>query len=305
MSHFERTSEETAAYALDRGWVRRSFSRASATYDAAAVLQSELRNLLLERLDLTALRPRTVLDAGAGTGHLSRALKRRYPAAQVLALDSAFGMLEAAARQRSWLRPFARICADAERLPLREGSIDLILSNFMLPWCHPDAVFEEFRRVLAPRGFLSFTSLGPDTLRELRTAWAEVDAQPHVNQFIDMHDLGDALVRAGFVSPVLDVERYTLTYTDVRRLGEDLKAVGARNAAAGRLKGLTGPRKFAAMQAAYESHRRDGRLPATYEVVFGQAWGPVGAGASSGAARSISLEEMRRELQRRRSPPPA
>lgn len=170
----------------------------------------------------------------------------------------------------------------------------------MLPWCNLDALFEEFRRVLAPRGFLSFTGLGPDTLRELRAAWAEVDEQPHVNQFIDMHDIGDALVRAGFVSPVLDVERYTLTYTDVRRLAEDLKAVGARNACAGRLKGLTGPKKFAAMQAAYEMYRQDGRLPATYEVVFGQAWAPAAPRGAIGEENRISLQDVKRQLRMRR-----
>ncbi len=294
-----RTGEEGAAYTLDTAWVRRSFDRASTTYDAAAVLQTEVRKLLLGRLDLTALSPGIVLDAGAGTGHASQALKRRYPQAGVLAVDSSLGMLRAAARQRSWWRPFTRICADAAALPLRDGSVDLILSNFMLPWSDPDAVFDEFRRVLAPRGLLSFTSLGPDTLKELRAAWAQVDSYCRVGHFIDMHDIGDALVRAGFAAPVLDVERYTLTYSDVRGLAADLKAVGARNATAGRLRGLTGPRKFAAMQAAYELHRRDGRLPATYEVVFGQAWAPI-APRRSAAESSVSLEELKRQLQTRR-----
>ena len=286
-------------YALDIAWVRRSFDRACATYDACAVLQGEVRERLLERLDLVALSPRVVLDAGAGTGHASRALKRRYPAARVLAVDSALCMLRSAARQESWFRPFSRICADAVRLPLAEGSVDLILSNFLLPWVDPDAAFAEFRRVLGPRGLFSFTSLGPDTLRELRSAWAQVDSSSRVHTFIDMHDIGDALVRAGFAAPVLDVERYTLTYTDVRRLAADLKAVGARNATTGRPKGLTGPRKFAAMQRAYEFHRRDGRLPATYEVVFGQAWAPAASRRTRGEDR-ISLSEMQRQLQGRR-----
>jgi malonyl-CoA O-methyltransferase len=182
---------------------------------------------------------------------------------------------------------------------LAEGSVDLILSNFLLPWIDPDAVFSEFRRVLAPRGLLSFTSLGPDTLRELRSAWAQVDSSSRVHPFIDMHDLGDALVRAGFAAPVLDVERYTLTYTDVSRLAADLRAVGARNAASDRPKGLTGPRKFAAMQSAYEIHRRDGRLPATYEVVFGQAWAPAAPQRIRGEDR-IALSDMQRQLQTRR-----
>jgi malonyl-CoA O-methyltransferase len=290
----------TGGYGLDTPWIRRSFDRASASYDASAVLQREVRSLLLERLELTALAPRVVLDAGAGTGEACRALKARYPKARVLAVDSALGMLRAAAARRSWFRPFFALGADAARLPLADGSVDLVLSNFMLPWCEPDAVFAEFRRVLAPRGFLTFSSLGPDTLKELRTAWAEVDSHSRVLQFIDMHDLGDALVRAGFIEPVLDVERYTLEYADVRALAQDLKAVGARNATAGRLKGLTGPRKFARMEAAYEVHRRAGRLPATYEVVFGQAWSPLASVARPDGAAGISFEELRGRLPSRR-----
>jgi malonyl-CoA O-methyltransferase len=286
--------------ALDARWVRRSFDRASGTYDAAAVLQREVRSLLIERLDLTKLEPKVVLDAGTGTGAACPALKRRYPKARVLAVDFAFGMLRAAAARRSWFRPFFALGADAAQLPLADASVDLVLSNFMLPWCEPDAVFREFRRVLAPRGFLTFSSLGPDTLRELRAAWAAVDPHPRVVDFIDMHDLGDALVRAGFSDPVLDVERYTLQYADVRALARDLKAVGARNAAGARLKGLTGPRRFAAMQAAYEPHRQAGRLPATYEVVFGQAWSPLAAAPRGDGAVGIALEDVRRQLPARR-----
>jgi malonyl-CoA O-methyltransferase len=169
----------------------------------------------------------------------------------------------------------------------------------MLQWCDPDAAFAEFRRVLAPHGLLSFSAFGPDTLRELRTAWGEVDSHSHVHQFIDMHDLGDALVRGGFAAPVLDVERFTLTYPDVRRVAADLKATGAHNADRGRAKGLTSPRKFAAMQAAYEKFRRDGRLPATYEVVFAHAWAPGETRAHRGEA-AVSLEEVKRQLRARR-----
>jgi malonyl-CoA O-methyltransferase len=299
-------NDESSAYSLDKYWLRRSFDRASTTYDAAAVLPTLVRDLLLQRLELTDLSPVLVLDAGAGTGHAGRALKRRYPRALVLAVDSSFGMLHAAGRQQSWLRPVARLCADAERLPLPDGSVDLIVSNFMLQWSDLGLALAEFRRVLAPRGFLTFTTLGPDTLRELRAAWARAggahaDYHPRVSHFLDMHDIGDALVRAGFAAPVLDVERYTLTYTDVRHLGADLKAVGARNATHGRLKGLTGPRKFAAMQSAYEEFRVDGRLPATYEVIFGQAWGPAAPARRSGAESThVSLDELKRQLRMRR-----
>jgi len=178
-------SDEAGAYQLDPHWVRRSFDRAAATYDAAAIVHAEVRENLLQRLDLAAIAPRTIVDAGAGTGHASRALKRRYPQALVIALDSSRGMLRAAARQQPWLRRFTRLCADAQRLPLADGSVDLIVSNLMLQWCDPDAVFSEFRRVLAPNGLFCFSAFGPDTLVELRTAWRAVDARCHVHQFID------------------------------------------------------------------------------------------------------------------------
>jgi malonyl-CoA O-methyltransferase len=279
--------------------MRRSFDRAAATYDAAAVLQAEVRAALLGRLDLTRLEPRVVLDVGAATGQGARALKRRYPAAQVIAVDSSAGMLQAAARRRGWWRPFGLLCADAARLPLADASVDLAFSNLLLPWCDPDALFAELRRVLAPRGLLTLTGLGPDTLRELRAAWAAVDDRIHVGDFIDMHDLGDALVRAGFAAPVLDVERYTLRYADVRSLAADLKATGTHNGAAGRPTGLTSPRRFAAMQDAYETHRVEGRLPATCEVVFAQAWAPAEARRRAPAAQGISLESLREQLRRR------
>jgi malonyl-CoA O-methyltransferase len=291
------------AYALDDAWVRRSFDRASGGYDAAAVLQREVRDLLLQRLELTAIAPRLALDVGAGTGHASRALKRRYPKAHVMAVDFSLGMLRVAARQLAWLRPFTRVCATAARLPLADASVDLIVSNFMLEWSDLDSVLAEFRRVLAPRGLLTFTTLGPDSLRELRHAWLQVDSHTRVSQFIDMHDIGDALVRAGFAAPVLDVDRYTLFYADARRLAADLQAVGARNATAGRVKGLTTPRKFWAMASAYEQCRDPQGLPATYEVVFGQAWTPVeGARRPAGTDTHVSLDDIKRQLLARRGP---
>jgi malonyl-CoA O-methyltransferase len=299
----EPAPDSFAAYALDTRRVRRSFDRAAGTYDAAAVLHAEVRGNLLARLDLMKLAPRVAVDAGAGTGHASHALIRRYPKALIIALDSSQRMLQAAGRRQTWLRRFARVRADAAHLPLAEGSVDLILSNLMLQWCDPDAVFAEFRRVLAPHGLVSFTTLGPDTLREMRSAWRAADSRAHVNQFIDMHDIGDALVRAGFASPVLDVERYTLTYPDVRRVAADLKDTGAHNATMGRARGLTGRRQFAAFQTAYEAYRHDGRLPATFEVVFGHAWTPAAdARRSSRDGVAVSLDDVKQQLRSRRRP---
>jgi malonyl-CoA O-methyltransferase len=264
---------------IDPAVVRDSFSRAAASYDAAAVLQAQVRNELLDRLQLVRLQPSVVIDLGAGTGHATLELKKRYRSAQVIAADLAEGMLREAGRRQTLLRRFDRLGADAAALPLRDASVDLFFSSLMLQWCpDPDAVLREIRRVLKPGGLLTFTTLGPDTLVELRRAWAAADAgNPHVNTFFDMHDLGDALVRAGLAEPVMDVERCTLTYADVRSLMRDLKAIGAHNAASGRPKGLTGKGTLGRMIAAYETFRRDdGKLPATYEVVYGQAWGPVG-----------------------------
>ena len=261
---------------IDLARVRRSFGRAARAYDAAAVLQKRVRDELLERLDIVRLEPQAVLDLGTGTGHASLALKRRYRSSQVIALDLAEGMLHEASRRQTLLRRFRRVCGEAAALPLRDASVDLVFSNLMLQWCQdPDAVFSEIRRVLKPGGLLTFTTFGPDTLVELRRAWAAADSHTHVNRFIDMHDLGDALVRSGLAEPVMDVERFTLTYAEVRDLMRDLKDIGAHNANAGRPRGLTGKGTLARMTAAYETFRKDGRLPATYEVVYGQAWFPV------------------------------
>ena len=287
------------AFALDTRAARRAFDRAASRYDGAAVLHREIRIELLSRLELTTLKPLVILDAGAGTGHASRALRKRYPEALVVALDSSFGMLIEARRQQGWLKPFSRLCADAGGLPLKAGSVDLIVSNLMLQWCDPEAVFAEFARILQPQGLLAFTSFGPDTLRELRQGWARLDAEAHVHPFMDMHDIGDALVRAGFADPVLDTERYTLQYQNLEDLFGDLKATGAHNADRRRRRGLTSPDRLKALKAEYETHRQDGRLPATYEVVFAHAWSPPERNFKGGP-NTVSLDEMRQALKRRR-----
>jgi malonyl-CoA O-methyltransferase len=187
-------------------------------------------------------------------------------------------MLRQARHRRRWWRRPTVLCADAAALPLPDASVDLVFSNLMLQWCNDlDAVFREFRRVLKPRGLVTFTTFGPDTLTELRAAWRAVDDGIHVNRFIDMHDVGDAMVRAGLAEPVMDLEYFCLTYPRVIDLMRDLKAIGAHNVTVGRGRGLTGRGRLQAVADAYEAHRRDGRLPATWEVVYGQAWGPLGA----------------------------
>ncbi len=289
------------AFHLDRPCIRTSFDRASAHYEAAAVLQARVNEELLGRLELFKLQPQVVLDLGAGTGRGAEELKRRFRRALVVALDMAPGMLREAQRRQHFFRRFERVCGDAMRLPFADSSVDVVFSCLMLQWCEPlDVVFAEVRRVLKPEGFFAFSTFGPDTLKELRASWAEVDGYNHVNQFVDMHDVGEALVRAGLVEPVLDVDRTQLTYDDTLALMRDLKAIGAHNVTAGRSRGLTGRGRLAHMQSAYEKYRRNGRLPATYEVIYGAAWGAAGragAGIAGGEVR-ISPSEIGRARPR-------
>jgi malonyl-CoA O-methyltransferase len=281
-------------FALDRARIRASFDAAAAAYDEAAVLQREVRSRLLERLAEVKLDPAVVLDAGCGTGHAARALSRRYRGARIIALDVAPAMLREARRQRSWLRRLDLVCADAAALPLPARSVGLVFSNLMLQWCdEPDRPFTQFHRVLRPGGLLTFTTFGPDTLRELRAAWSGADGHTHVSRFIDMHDLGDALMRAGFADPVMDVEHFNLTYPSVRALMRELKAIGAHNATAGRSRGLTGRGRLAAVEAAYEKLRTDERLPSTWEVVYGHAWA-TGRLPGPPGETGVAIESIRR-----------
>lgn len=262
-------------YTIDKARVRQSFHRAARHYDAAAILQRQVREEMLGRLDLVNLQPRQILDAGCGTGHGLKALLTRFKDAHGVALDLAPGMLartqQLFPRYRFWQAPPDYLCADIESLPLATASIDLAWSNLAVQWCNDlDAALQEFRRVLRPEGLLMFATLGPDTLKELRAASGQ--QHTHVSRFIDMHDIGDALTRAGFSAPVLDVMHYTLTYDTVESVMRDLKAIGAHNATAGRAKGLSGKGFLQQLRQGYEGFRTEGKLPATYEVVFVHAW---------------------------------
>lgn len=260
---------------LDKAKARKGFGRAAACYDEVAVLQHEIGRRMLERLDYMRIEPRRVLDIGCGTGVATDALLRRYPKAEVFALDFALPMLERTRRRGRWLRRPRCLCADLDQLPLAAHSVDLVFANAALQWSsRPAEAFAGIARVLRPGGLLLFTSFGPDTLRELRAAWAEVDGRPHVHGFIDMHDYGDMLMAAGLADPVMDVERMTLTYADALQLMREIKLIGAGNASAQRERGLLGRERLARVCAAYERFRdADGRLPVSYEVVHGHAWG--------------------------------
>jgi len=267
--------------------VRRSFEQAAAHYDEAAFLQQEIARRLDERQDGMKITPQRILDAGCGTGYGAALLRARHGGAEIFALDLAEAML-ARARVRHqggfWRRlrtrlgavadNFRPLCGDLESLPLARASVDMVWSSLALQWLEtPDAAFGEMHRVLQPDGLFMFASFGPDTLRELRAASADIDGHQHVNRFIDMHDLGDALVHAGFVNPVMEMEHITLTYADLPALLRDLKRIGAHTVLYDRRAWLMGKAAWRRLGQNYEVFRQsDGRLPATYEVVYGHAW---------------------------------
>jgi malonyl-CoA O-methyltransferase len=278
----------------DQACIAGGFERAAGAYDDFAVLQRRVAEEMLSRLELVTLVPQRILDAGCGTGYCSRDLKARYRKAQVVGLDLAAGMLQRARQQRGWFSRQHFVQGNAASLPLAAQSIDLVVSNLMLQWCDPSAVFSEFRRVLSSEGLLMFSSFGPDTLAELRQSWRDIDDRQHVIDFADMHDLGDALLMAGFREPVMDVDRYTLSYADVLALLRDLHGIGSRNIANDRARGMMGRGQLRALERAYRRFAdHAGRLPASYEVVYGHAWsgGQVVAGQR---AAGIPVEQLRR-----------
>ena len=289
--------------------VRRSFGRAANSYDGNAFLQREIANRLFERLEYIKLQPATVLDIGCGTGYATAKLRRRYAGANIVGLDLATEMLATArmqAKAAPWLKTILRqapqqswLCGDAEALPLKAESMDLAISNLTLQWCNPERVAKEIARVLKPEGLFMFTTFGPDTLKELRAAFRTIDDKAHVNKFIDMHDIGDILLNAGFADPVMDQEIVTLTYAELNALLKELKGIGAHNVLDGRSAGLMGRSRWSKMVAAYESFRKDGRLPATFEVVYGHAWKPEFTKRKTiDGQQTINFNEFKRMVQK-------
>ncbi|KGM53160.1 malonyl-CoA O-methyltransferase [Lysobacter arseniciresistens ZS79] len=304
---------------FDHRQVRRAFSRAAHGYDAGAALQREVAARLMEQLDylddpaLQRAPPEVVVDLGCGPGHAAAAMQKRWPKAQVLALDLAPGMLAEARRNAAEatglagrLNPFARrplpVCADARLLPLRDASVDVLFSNLCLQWVEDlPGVFAGFRRVLKPGGLLLVSTFGPDTLWELREAFAAADEAPHVSLFPAIAQFGDALIAAGFKDPVLDRDEFRDGHPDLAHLMRELRAIGATNAMAERRRSLTGRARFARAAEAYEPMRGgDGQLPASWEVIYAHAWGPPpGAPIRVGGVDEVSVPLSSIKVRRR------
>ncbi len=271
-----RQAQQKSSQRFDQARVRRAFDRAADCYEQFAVLQNEVCKRLLEKLEIVKINPQFILDAGAGTGAAIPTLFKRYKKAQLVALDLSENMLNKSRQHGNFLRSHHLVCADIEKLPFADNVFDLVYSSLSMQWCNDlNAALLEAKRVLKPGGLFVFSTFGPDTLKELRSSWAAVDTANHVNQFIDMHDIGDALLFDGFAEPVMEAEVLTVTYNSVDEIMHDLKAIGANVTAQRSRTGLGGKAVLQCLRQNYEQFRQNNLLPASYEIIYGHAWKPA------------------------------
>jgi len=283
--------------ALRSNDVRRRFDRAAEKFEDFDFVHAVTRDGLLARLEPMVVEAKTVVDLGCATGSACKPLAKRFRRAHIIALDLSASMLQQVRRKQSWFAKYSLLHANAKAIPLADQSVDVVFANQLLPWIDDSAkVFTEVARVLRENGLFLFAGLGPDSLSELRRAWQSVDAGVHVNRFPDMHDLGDAAVRAGLTDPVLDVDRLSVTYQDAGALFRDLTGCGARNSLANRTNALSGKARFDTMTAALERHHKDGPIGLDLELVYGHCWG-AGPRAHDGEIR-IDPGRIGRRTQR-------
>jgi malonyl-CoA O-methyltransferase len=261
---------------LDKSSIKKSFDRVAQSYDRNAILQIEVLSRLLHRLEYIRHQPGAIIDIGCGSGKGIAGLRSRYPGSDMVGLDLAFSMLQETRKQFGMLRKKRVVNADMERMPFADNSFDLLFSNLALPWTNDlGATFKEIARIGKSGSLLMFATFGPDTLNELRRSWSEIDPKPHVHQFIDMHDIGDALMASGFSQPVVDAETIRLEYRRFRQVLEDLKNTGASNAEKTRSRGLMTAAKIKRLEYLYRQLGYEGgKFFASYEIVYGHAWLP-------------------------------
>lgn len=267
---------------FDKKRIRQDFDEVAADYDRAAVLVYEVGQRMLERLDFIRINPHTLLDLGAGTGKITHLLEKRYRDTNIFTTDIADAMLKKAKRHARWFSKQCFICTDAESLPFAEHSFDFIFSNIALPWCHNlEIALQEIYRVLRPDGLFMFSLFGPDTLSELQACWGQA-----TTHFPDIRDIGDSLVRTKFLDPVLDVEKFLLTYASFDQLIQEIHHRGEQSLVITQATALN-MQQLQTLATTYEIYRnQQNTLPVTYEIICGHAWK-----ASSNKKVSASQQE--------------
>ena len=284
----------------DQREIRQTFDRTAGRYDQHAALEQEVGSRLLERLEFQRQPAERILDLGCGTGLLSAELKKQMRKAQVIGLDSSCAMLSQLRKRSNMLRPLKMICSDFSRLPIADRSVDLVISNLSFHWCEdPLALFNEIRRVLTPDGMMLFSTLGTGSLNELGAAWDTVDEEIEEARFVDILELGDAMMSAGFQQPVMDAERLTLTYPDLNALLGEIDVTGLSLFFRGEH-----DLKHAAplLERGYAPYLREGRYPMSLEVVYGTAFGPEDGQprkTSEGDVATFSVDALRKAIPRK------
>lgn len=251
-----------------------TFDKQATEYEEAAKVQFEIGKRLFERLAYLKITPRNILDLGCGSGLFSLQLKKYYPKAQIISFDLASGMLHEVKKKQGFWRRWPLVQGDMNHLPFNSESIDLIFSNQVIHWTNEiPIVLKEINRVMSPHACLIFSTLGPDTFKELKMAWQNADNYSHTHEFKDMHEIGDLLLKEQMQDPVMDQEILTVHYSSLRQLVKSLKAQGVQNASIKRNKGLTTKQAWKKFESTYETFRiNEKKYPLTYEVVYGHAW---------------------------------
>lgn len=275
----------------------KAFNLHANEYLQAAKVQQAIGEHLFERLDFLKMQPLNVLDLGCGPGLFTKQLKRRYRDAHVIGVDFAHQMLQCAQKKQGWLRTSSFVNADMAQLPFKDAQFDLVFSNQVIHWASSlPELFREVNRILRPGGCFMFSTLGPDTFLELRQAFKQADSRAHVNDFLDMHDVGDCLVKEAFVDPVMDMDNLTALYPSLSTLLKTLKAQGVRNVHANRNPGLTGKKSWSVFEAAMRMYMTENnKIPLTYEVVYGHAWKGLQRRTSQGIEAYFPIQQLKKK----------
>lgn len=277
--------------------ISKAFSRHAHEYLSMAKVQQSIGENLFDRLELLTMQPEFVLDLGCGPGAFSKRLKQRYRHANVVGIDYSYSMLKVAQRQARWSTKPAWVNADMMQLPFQNGQFDLIFSNQVIHWAPSLSIlFREINRILRPGGCVFFSTLGPDTFTEIRQSFQHIDTRAHVNDFCDMHDIGDELMQALFVDPVVDMEHLTAMYSSVASLIKTIKAQGVRNIHANRNPGLTGKKAWSSFEAAMMAYATpENKIPLTYEVIYGHAWKGMQHHTGQGVEVYFPIERLKKK----------